>query len=174
MHNDNQFPNKADSIDENALAESSLFEAAKVELDEVNQLTPPEDIWHELAKEISTNDAQIIPFLQKNNVKKGIWAMATAASLFMASFGWLMWSNYSLQQQLVEVLLINQTLESQLVQDATPTFYQAQLLSKVRIVELALMSATSSKEKLSLLKKRQNLITEMVKNSQGKDYEYSI
>ena len=100
--------------------------------------------------------------------------MATAASLIMVTAVGLLWSNYSLQHQLEQVLLVNQTIENQLVQDSMPTFHQAQLLSKIRVIDLQLINATTAKEKLKILKQRQKLMAEMVKNSKGKEYEYSI
>ncbi|MDG1751594.1 MAG: hypothetical protein P8I03_08035 [Thalassotalea sp.] len=159
---------------EDSMAETYLFEEAKAELEMVNQLTPPEEIWGEITKQISKSNVETKYFQQKHILKKGIWAMATAASLIMITAVGLLWSNYSLQHQLEQVLLVNQTIENQLVQDSMPTFHQAQLLSKIRDIDLQLINASTAKEKLKILKQRQQLMAEMVRNSKGKEYEYSI
>ncbi len=98
-----------------------------------------------------------------------------AASTLFAGFSWLIFNNYQLQNQLEYVLQVNQSLELQLIQNSMPTFRQAQLLNKVRKLEIQLMEATTTAEKLNLLKIRQSLIGDMVKLQQkGKKYEFSI
>jgi hypothetical protein len=96
-----------------------------------------------------------------------------AASTFFIAVGWLVWNNHQLQSQLEQVLMVNQSLELQLAQDQIPTFRQAKLLNKVRLIEENLIYAQSQKEKLQLLKERQKLVAEMVRY-QGEDDEISI
>ena len=85
-----------------------------------------------------------------------------AASTFFIAVGWLVWSNYQLQSQLEQVLMVNQSLELQLFDNATPTFHQAGVLNKVRNIELKLSQSTNAEEKLILLNKRKLLIQEIV------------
>ena len=174
MPNKDKYINKPVFNTKVSMEENYLFEKAKVELEIANQLTPPEDIWSEITKQLSDNNVDTKSFQQKQLLKKGMWAMATAASLIMITSVGLLWSNYSLQNQLEQVLLVNQTIENQLVQESMPTFHQAQLLSKIRSIDLQLITASTAKEKLKILKQRQQLMAEMVRNSKGKEYEYSI
>ena len=174
MPNKDKYINKPVFNTKVSMEENYLFEKAKVELEIANQLTPPEDIWSEIIKQLSDNNVDTKSFQQKQLLKKGMWGMATAASLIMITSVGLLWSNYSLQNQLEQVLLVNQTIENQLVQESMPTFHQAQLLSKIRSIDLQLITASTAKEKLKILKQRQQLMAEMVRNSKGKEYEYSI
>jgi hypothetical protein len=96
-----------------------------------------------------------------------------AASTFFIALGWLAWSNHQLQNQLEQVLMVNQSLERQLNEDQIPTFRQAKLLNKVRIIEENLIYVNSQNEKLQLLKARQKLVAEMVRY-QGEKNEISI
>jgi len=97
-----------------------------------------------------------------------------AASIVFAGFGWLVVNNYQLQSQLELVLQVNQNLELQLFENKLPSYRQTQLLNEVRLLESRLMNASSTKEKLTLLKRRQKLIADMVKSQQGNQYEFSI
>jgi len=99
--------------------------------------------------------------------------MGIAASTFLVAVGWLAWSNYQLQNQLEQVLMVNQSLERQLIQDEVPSFRQAKLLNKVRLIEEDLIYVQSQKEKLKLLKERQKLVAQMVRY-QGEEDEISI
>ena len=130
-------------------------------------IVPPEVVWQKLQK------STVIT----NKIKRPLWQKITvmAASTLFAGFSWLIFNNYQLQNQLEYVLQVNQSLELQLIQNSMPTFRQAQLLNKVRKLEIQLMEATTTAEKLNLLKIRQSLIGDMVKLQQkGKKYEFSI
>jgi hypothetical protein len=140
--------------------------ALKASANQIDLIQPPIIAWNNIAPTLT------VKINKTNRIRKIL--ISTAASVFMVSISWLMWSNYSLQHQLEQVLLINKTIENQLVQDRMPTFHQTQLLSKIRLIDLQLINATTSKEKLNILKHRQKLMTEMVSNSKGKEYEYSI
>lgn len=102
------------------------------------------------------------------------WFISVAASVTFIAVGWLAWSNYHLQGQLEQVLVVNQQLESQLSLSPSPTFGQVQLLSKVRLLELQLQKSQTPSEKIQLLKQRGKLMTKMVNNKQGAEYEFSI
>lgn len=98
-----------------------------------------------------------------------------AATALMVMFGYLMFNNYQLQQQMEQVLQVNQSLEIQLLQNTIPTFQQAKMLSDVRNIEQALIQAQQPKEKLRLLKQRQKIITNLVESQvKGDDHVFTI
>jgi len=161
------------NIDEKEV-ENYLCKQAKIELELVNQLLPPPIIWQEIENEITVLESKECVKTLDANKSPAIWALSMVASVSLVCMSWLMWSNYSLQQQLEQVLFVNQTLEIQLVQGSIPTFHQTQLLSKIHLIDLQLMKAITAENKLSILQQRQKLMAEMVKTSKGNDYEYSI
>jgi hypothetical protein len=138
----------------------------KVSANQLDVIRPPQEAWETIKTRLPTPKKEVSHFKR--------YVFSSAASLFLVAVGWLVWSNYSLQKQLEGVLLVNQTIENQLVQDSMPTFHQAQLLSKIRVIDVKLINASTAKEKLKILKQRQKLMAEMVRNSKGKEHEYSI
>jgi len=138
----------------------------KQSANKMDLIQPPVMAWTNIKSRQTVNNKKVGKFKH--------FIYATAASVFCISIAWLMWSNYSLQQQLQRVLLVNQSLESQLVQESIPTFQQTQLLSKIHLIDLKLMKAMTTEEKLLILNERQQLMAEMVNYSQGNDYDYSI
>ena len=147
-------------------SERAKLIALKLSANQMEIIHPPKETWLALQNKLPNKQEKVSHFKR--------YVFSSAASLFFVAVGWLVWSNYSLQKQLEQVLLVNQTIESQLVQESMPTFHQAQLLSKIRVIDLQLINATTSKEKLKILKQRHKLMAEMVRNSKGKEYEYSI
>lgn len=132
----------------------------------IELLTPDKEVWQVIKSQHLDKT--------KHSSKLKQFIYASVASLFFVSVGWLVWNNYSLQQELEQVLLVNQSLEGQLIQVNTPTYHQTQLLSKLRFIDLQLMEAITTAEKLSLLQQRKKLMEEMVVDSQRDNYEYSI
>lgn len=126
---------------------------------------PSNIIWQELSSKL--------PTVEKKQSKFKQFVFASAASFFIASMIWLMWSHNQLQQQFEDVLLANQLLELQLKQDKTPNFLQTKLLSEVWFIEDELSKTDSIKEQVKLLKKRELLIKGMLKQ-QGKIDEIFI
>ncbi|MCO4822740.1 MAG: hypothetical protein KC469_11780 [Flavobacteriaceae bacterium] len=140
--------------------------ALKISANQINVEKPPNLAWENIAKSLPVDK-------KKNNRIKEI-VYACAASFFMVSVGWLMWSNYQLQGKLEQVLFANQHLELQLKHEQHPSFYQAKLLSQINQLEHKLIKAQNEKEKLSLLNTRYKLMKKMVDNQKGINREYSI
>jgi len=152
----------------------NLLEQLQLSAKEIQVIVPDEINWQAI-KQRTINTEQVN--VQSNSKSKRPYffqqIMAIAASTFLIAVGWLAWSNYQLQNQLEQVLLVNQSLERQLIQDEIPTFRQAKLLNKVRLIEEDLIYVQSQKEKLRLLKERQKLVAQMVRY-QGEEDEISI
>jgi len=129
-------------------------------------INPPDLVWQKIQYSMAN----------KHQPQKTVWRQLSvlAASIVFAGFGWLVVNNYQLQSQLELVLQVNQNLELQLFENKLPSYRQTQLLNEVRLLESRLMNASSTKEKLTLLKRRQKLIADMVKSQQGNQYEFSI
>jgi len=141
---------------------------------EIQVIVPDEMNWQAI-KQRTANTEQVnsLSSLKKKRPFFFQQIMGIAASTFLVALGWLAWSNYQLQNQLEQVLIVNQSLERQLIQDEIPTFRQAKLLNKVRLIEEDLIYVQSQKEKLRLLKERQKLVAQMVRY-QGEEDEISI
>ena len=77
--------------------------ALKVSVNQLELIQPPEHIWQNIKHQ------HVIKQKQPNNIKPFLFACA--ASMFFVSAVWLMWSNYHLQGQLKEILLVNAMLE---------------------------------------------------------------
>ena len=146
----------------------TLFQQAEEQI----LIEAPKEAWQNIA--VRRENIKVVKLEQRARFSPFRWPVGVAASAFFLSVSWLMWSNHQLQTQLEQVLAVNQTLEIQLMQGSTPTFYQTQLLSKIRWIELQLAEANTPKEKILLLKQRQKIMAEMVEHKQGKSYEYSI
>jgi len=136
-------------------------------VDEIVLLTPPQSDWLVIQEHMAN----------KSKVKRASFIktyMGIAASVLAITFTWLAWTNHQLQGQLEQVLQVNQSLEIQLIQGSTPTFNQTQLLSKIMLIEMRLAKATTAEEQLLILKERQQAMTKLVINKQGKQHEFSI
>jgi len=136
-------------------------------VEQIELLPPPQNDWLAIQQRM-TNKSKI------KHTSPIPWFISVAASVTFIAVGWLAWSNHHLQGQLEQVLQVNQSLEMQLIQGSTPTFHQTQLLSKIMLIEMRLAKATSAEEQLLILKERQEAMTKLVINKQGKQHEFSI
>jgi len=143
--------------------EHDLLAKLKYSSEEMSLETPPSFVWEGIQR------SGKIPKSQRNR----LWQAVTGLAATILICG-LLFNNYQLQGQLEQVLLVNQSLELQIIQDSAPTFRQAKLLTKIRKIDLQLLEATVASDKLVFLKERQKLITEMVRSQKGGDYEFSI
>jgi hypothetical protein len=140
--------------------------ALKVSANQISLVHPPHKIWNELKNKLPSQK-------QKTSQIKQL-VLASAASLFFVAVGWLVWSNYSLQHQLQEVLLVNMMLEDKVNITPEVTFQQAALVEALRTLDSDLYQAHSTKQKLLILQKRRELIQEHLAKPQGNNYEFSI
>lgn len=138
--------------------------ALKISANQINVDKPPNLAWENIAKSLPVDKKK------NNRIKELIYAFA--ASLFMVSVGWLMWSNHSLQNQLQQVLIANQVLELQLKQEAN--IQQPSLLLEVKAVESNLYHSNNTHHQLQLLKARQRLLQQIVERQAGEQHEFSI
>jgi len=164
----NLTPEELSHIESCDQCKDELFKltALKQSAESLQLLQPPQHI------EFAVVDRVI---KSKRNKRKAPYILiATAASMFCVAVGWLVWNNFYLQYKLEQVLLVNQQLESQLMQSSSPIYNQIELLVRVRQIELKIREAETSSEKIGLLQERKKIMTEMVENTKGQDYEYSI
>jgi len=154
--------------------EKLLAEQAKVELEFGNQLTPPPEVWDNLSMELVNDEAKINKNTRNVKRKFTTWAIAMAASVFMVSMSWLMWSNYNLQIQLQQVVLANKHLELQFKQDSIQTYSQSSLITEIAALESKLYFSKSEQEMLSLLLVRKKLMQQIIESQKEESHEYSI
>jgi len=154
--------------------EKVLFEQAKVELVLTNQLTPPSDAWENLVIQLADDDTNINRKGRHTKRKLTTWAISMAASVFMISMGWLMWSNYHLQIQLQQVVMANKHLELQFKQDSIQSYSQSGLITEIAELESKLYYSQSDKEMLSLLLVRKKLMQQIIERQKEESHEYSI
>lgn len=140
--------------------------ALTVSANQMVTVQPPNDVWQELEKRLPRNKNKASQFKQ--------FIFASAASLFFIAVTWLVWSNYSLQNQLQEILLVNMMLEDKVNISQQVTFQQATLVARLRELDHELFQAHSTKEKLKILQKRRALIQQHLVEPQGKNDEFSI
>jgi len=132
----------------------------------MEMLTPPTSVWFNIVKHKTQ---------QKKERNIQYRYVSLAVSVVVSVLGILMFNNYKLQQQVEQVLQVNQSLELQLIQNTLPTFQQAKMLSRVREIEQQLVHARSQKEKLRLLKQRQQIISKLVQSQgKGEDHVFKI
>lgn len=158
------------SVDELSVnAELRQIENLRSEILIQRPIAPPEYIWEKInvTRKLDSSVIQLKRSRFSTLIK-------IAASIPFFLMGWLIWSNYSMQTKLEEVLQVNRLLESQLMQDEIPTFRQTQLLLKIRLIELELKEVKTVSQKLALLQEREKIMQVMVYKKQGKNYEYSI
>lgn len=153
------------------LTEHEKLRSLKISAEHYQLMTPPTQVWQGLKANL--------PKVNKRNTNAKTFATSLAASLFLTATCWLMWSNYTLQNQLEQVLIVPSAVEMQLVNNDILTFQQTQLLSRIHLLDLQLMKMTTLQNKLALLQQRKKLITQMRETNrrakqQGKGYEYSI
>jgi len=115
--------------------------ALKVSANQMDLMTPPPEAWQNLA--------MVLPQSQSKTNRFKQFIYASAASIFMVSIGWLMWSNYSLQQQFEAVLSANKLLETQLLVESIGRKNNIEIYSQVLSIEEELSSATTKKEILN-------------------------
>jgi hypothetical protein len=143
--------------------------ALKVSVNQLDLIQPPEQVWQDIKYRHSMN--------QKNTQKKSFhikpYVFASAASIFFVSAMWLMWSNYHLQGQLKEILLVNAMLEQEIVTQSKPTFKQAIFVDQLRSLDSKLFDANTNETKLSLLEKRQLIIKQYIKSIGEDNHAYS-
>jgi hypothetical protein len=149
--------------------EIKMLNALRSDYSEQPYTVPPEGVWEKIKE---TNwKVQDKSVFEKYKLER---FFKIAASVCIFSAAGMMWTNHQLKNELNNALKENRILEEQLAQRGMPTYRQSQLLSQVRIIELKLGEAKSSSEKISLLRKRQNVMKRMVNNIKGDNYEYSI
>lgn len=140
---------------------------------------PDESNWQNIQQKLAnrgiTNNSRVshLPTKSRNKIVYQK-LLAMAASIFFVSVGLLAWNNHQLQNQLEQVLMVNQSLELQLLKNSLPTIRQTRLLLSIRDIEEQLQFVNTTKEKLTLLKARRQLIAAMVDLQQGAQNEISI
>ena len=137
-----------------------------VSANQIRTMQPPSDVWLALNKQLPKNKHKASQLKQ--------FILASAASLFFVAVGWLVWSNYSLQNQLQEILLVNMMLEDKVNISQQVTFQQATLVARLRELDHELFQAHSTEQKLKILQKRRALIQQHLVEPQGKNDEFSI
>lgn len=147
-------------------SERKKLMALKVSANQLDVIHPPKEVWNELKSHLP------IPHKQTSHIKQIM--LSTAVSLFFVAVGWLVWSNYSLQHQLQEVLLVNMLLEDKVNMNQQVTFQQATLVEALRELDSKLYQAHSTKQKLMILQKRRELIQQHLAKPQGNSDEFSI
>lgn len=140
--------------------------ALKVSANQMNLVAPPSAAWENIQVKLPSKPQQ------SNKLMRFVYA--SAASIFMISLGWLMWSNYSLQQQMEEILLVNMILEDKINIEQNFTFQQARLVESLQELDMALYQATTTKEKLAVLQKRRQLIQQHLSREVKDEHEFSI
>ncbi|MCO4822743.1 MAG: hypothetical protein KC469_11795 [Flavobacteriaceae bacterium] len=154
--------------------ENTLMHQAKKELEPNKQIQPPEELWQKINSQIKMidNEDKASSFSIKRKLSIGVFS--TAASLFLVSMVWLMWSNHQLQNQLKQVIITNQYLELQLEKENTPSYYQTKLITQIRELENELLFSHDDKEMLSLLIARKKIMQKIVELQKEENHEYSI
>lgn len=133
-------------------------------------IEPPEQVWQRLRQRPNYN------INHKRRSAKPIKQslLSVAASMFFVAVGWLAWSNYSLQNQLEDVLLVNMMLESEISFGSNISYQQATLIDALRKLDLDLYNAKNNQEKLTVLKKRREMILQHLSAPKGDNNEFSI
>lgn len=142
----------------------------------VIKIMVPEELNWQAIKQRTTKIEQVMVQPKYKSTRSLLFqqVMGIAASTFFIAVGWLVWNNNQLQNQLEQVLMVNQSLELQLFENASPTFYQASVLNKVRSIEIQLTQSEDVKEKVVLLNKRKSLIQEIITIQKENDDAISI
>lgn len=164
-----------DEMSEEKVLEKFLFTQAKIELDVENQLEPPLRVWQEIERQ-TNGQSQSISHETRYPIKKvTAWGLSLAASVLLMSMGWLIWSNYHLQSQFEQVLVLNQQLEQQLAFSTLPQYQKTQLITQLNRLNILLIASETTGEKIEILKTRRNIIAQLIKRKQqGKEHEFSI
>lgn len=149
--------------------EYTLLVQLQMSAEEIQLLTPNQDNWQAIEKRISikANKQSKRPIVSYS-------LMATAASVLFMAGGWLFWSNYQLQIQLEQVLLVNNHLEEKLNQLGGGKFGASTAFIQVLAIEDKLKVSTSVKEQTSLLKQREKHLRKIINTKESGEYEYSI
>lgn len=147
-------------------SERKKLMALKVSANQLDVIHPPQEAWETIKARLPIQKKAVSHFKR--------YVFSSAASLFFVAVGWLVWSNYSLQHQLQEVLLVNMMLEDKVNMNQQVTFQQATLVEALRKLDSELYQAHSTKQKLMLLQKRRELIQQHLAKPQGNNDEFSI
>lgn len=140
--------------------------ALKLSANQISLVVPPVAAWENIQNKLP------VPTPQSNPLMRFVYA--SAASVFMMAVGWLMWSNYTLQQQMEEILLVNMILEDKINIEQKVTFQQASLVELLQELDSELYQATTTKEKLAILQKRRQLIQQHLASKIEDEHEFSI
>lgn len=160
---------------EEKILEEFLFTQAQAELQIENQLEPPLSVWQEIERRSNDPNSDVRYKTSHSNQKFSAWGLSLAASVFLMSMGWLIWSNYHLQNQFEQVLVLNQQLEQQLTFSTLPQYQQTQLITQLNRLNILLLETETTRDKIKILKKRQNIIAQIInRKQQGKTHEFSI
>ncbi len=144
--------------------ERAKLMALTVSAKHMEVMTPPAAVWQDLSRDVKA---------KKHSMFRRFF-YSSAASIFFAAVGWLMWSNYNLQQQIEDVLLVNMMLEDKVNFEQRITFRQATLVEQLRSLDVELYQATSTQEKLDILQKRKELIQQHLLSMGEDSNEFSI
>jgi hypothetical protein len=148
-----------------ALIQSSKMSALSVP-NEINWLKIQGRIQPIIADPHPVKEPTVVPFYIKS--------FAVAASTIFLAMGWLVFSNYQLHNQLEQVLLTNQQLESKLINPKITTYEQVFFVQKLNDIDKKLQNISSLDQKVTLLQKRSVLILELYKTQQGVSDVFSI
>jgi hypothetical protein len=149
--------------------EYNLLLQLKSSAEEIPLLSPNDANWQAIEKRIAyKTDKQP----RKSSISYTL--LATAASILLIAGGWLIGSNYQLQRQLDQVLLVNHDLEEKLSQLGGTQFGASLSFMQIIALEEKLKEKNSNDIKLKLLKERENMINKMVLIKKEGEYEYSI
>ncbi|WP_286234396.1 hypothetical protein [Thalassotalea sediminis] len=133
----------------------------------VELILPPNDLWQ-----------TIQPKLEKEERNVGPWKklmFSAAATILFASIGWMMWSQFTLKQQLEHVLISNMLLEEKIQLQQQVTYRRASLIGTLQALDIKLMNAENTEDKLKILTERKQVIQQhIVSGNKEEGNEISI
>ncbi|GLX78873.1 hypothetical protein tinsulaeT_22130 [Thalassotalea insulae] len=144
--------------------ERTKLMALTVSAKHIEIMQPPAAVWQDISRNVKAKKYSMF--------RRFLYS--SAASVFFAAVTWLMWSNYNLQQQIEDVLLVNMMLEDKVNFEQRITFRQAALVEQLRNLDGELYQATTTKEKLDILQKRKELIQQHLLSTGEDENEFSI
>lgn len=132
----------------------------------VELISPPNELWQ-----------TIKPRLVKERKPPSKWKKYTfsaAATVLFASIGWMMWSQFTLKQQLEHVLVSNMLLEEKIQLQQQATYRRASLIEKLEVLEVELRNATDTEAKVKILMERKQIIQQHILGNEEVNNEISI
>jgi len=147
--------------------EHEILDCLIKEAEDIKLISPPMSDW--LAIQSKTTKKK-----KRHKALFGQVSFVIAASTFFLVAGWLLRSNFLLQNQLEQLLLVNSNLEYEISLIQAPIYNQTRLIYHLSGLEEELLAADSNKKKLSVLEKRQELIEQYLIDNKGGKYEFSI